>query len=75
MSSKACLHVSIFDLPSNKSLALTHSFYRTGYYTGLGACGWWSNDGEMVAAVPDHVYDNFPGATPEWDTSEQRERL
>jgi hypothetical protein len=24
----------------------------------------------MVAAVPDHVYDNFPGATPEWNTSE-----
>lgn len=23
----------------------------------------------MVAAVPDHVYDNFPGATPWWDTN------
>lgn len=45
-------------------------FVTVDYYTGLGACGWWSNDSDMVVALPDHVYDNFPGATPWWDTSE-----
>lgn len=35
----------------------------TYYYTGLGACGWWSNDSDMVVALQDKVFDNYPGAS------------
>ncbi|MEU1301506.1 RlpA-like double-psi beta-barrel domain-containing protein [Streptomyces shenzhenensis] len=32
----------------------------TWYNTGLGACGWWNNDSELVAAVAPEVYGNLP---------------
>ncbi|KAJ8089125.1 hypothetical protein PM082_014373 [Marasmius tenuissimus] len=36
----------------------------TWYDPGLGACGFTSGPGELVAAVSVPVYDGFPGATP-----------
>ncbi|MFC9426341.1 RlpA-like double-psi beta-barrel domain-containing protein [Streptomyces sp. NPDC056987] len=32
----------------------------TWYNTGLGACGWSNNDGELVVAISTALYGNYP---------------
>ncbi|KAF5334476.1 hypothetical protein D9758_017554, partial [Tetrapyrgos nigripes] len=36
----------------------------TFFHPGLGACGLFNTDGDMITAVSASFFDNFPGATP-----------
>lgn len=43
----------------------TYKGFVTWYNTGLGACGIWNNDGQMVAAIGWKVFDKYtPNGNP-----------
>jgi len=48
-------------IPTSKSAIFSGT--ATYFYTGLGACGWWSADTDVVVALQDKVFDNYPGAS------------
>ncbi|KAK1233757.1 hypothetical protein PQX77_003074 [Marasmius sp. AFHP31] len=56
--------LSLLSIPRKLVTDLHPSLAVTWYDPGLGACGFTSGAGELVAAVSVPVYDGFPGATP-----------
>ena len=34
------------------------------YYTGLGACGWYNKDTDLIVAASYQIWNTWPGNTP-----------
>ncbi|KAK3384834.1 RlpA-like double-psi beta-barrel-protein domain-containing protein-containing protein [Podospora didyma] len=54
--------------PSSTDSLETRATVRSGDFTyyavGLGACGWWNNDSELVVAMAAGDFDPSPGGNP-----------